>query len=110
MKDNKKIRRKRLFWNTIDPSNLINSIWHEMTRGAFRVSMDDFEYNEKEFLSLFTALKSDSPRKNSKNSECKDGKKRTQQVIDRKRVMNGGIVLARLKLSFEDMKAQISAL
>ena len=100
-KKEKKIRRKRLFWETINPAK--NSIWNEL--GS--ISITEFDYDEDEFLGLFTADVSQINK-----SKKKVGKKEQKKlsVIDGKRAMNGSISLARLKLDLEQTSALFSAM
>jgi len=58
--------------------------------------MDKLKYDEKEFEDLFTESTDPSNQKNQTKDTTKE-KKKLVQVIDPKRSMNGGIVLARLK-------------
>lgn len=94
VKKKKRVRRKKIYWNPIDPSKLKeDSMWH-IVRGA--IAMDKLNYDEKEFDDLFTESADPADQKNQKK-ETKKEEKKLVQVIDPKRSMNGGIVLARLK-------------
>jgi hypothetical protein len=92
-KKKKKVRRKKIYWNPIDPGKLKEDSMWNIVRDY--VAMDKLKYDEKEFAELFTES-ADASDKQTKKEPQKETKKLVQ-VIDPKRSMNGGIVLARLK-------------
>ncbi len=94
VKKKKRVRRKKIYWNPIDPSKLKEDSMWNIVRGA--IAMDKLNYDEKEFEDLFTESADPADQKNIKK-ETKKEEKKLVQVIDPKRSMNGGIVLARLK-------------
>jgi hypothetical protein len=94
VKKKKRVRRKKIYWNPIDPSKLRRDSMWNIVRGA--VEMNQLNYDMKEFEDLFTESADPADQKNKKKDEKKE-KKKLVQVIDPKRSMNGGIVLARLK-------------
>jgi Subunit CCDC53 of WASH complex/Formin Homology 2 Domain len=92
----KKVRRKKIYWNPIDPGKIrADSMWN-IVRDY--VAMDKLNYDQKEFEELFTESADPADRK-MKTTPKKESKKLVQ-VIDPKRSMNGGIVLARLKTDY----------
>lgn len=98
------IRRKKIFWRPIDPRHIKeNSLWSLVqSRSISLLSFDSTEFNE-----LFTepiAHSNQQQRNKNKISSIvaiKPKPKRAVQVINVKRSMNGGIVLARLRLDYE---------
>ena len=96
-------RRTRLHWDTV-PKVRHNSVWALVNQDP---DVEDINIDEKEFAQLFQAeLTSNTtsmiPTKNSGT------KKRTAvKVIDPKRANNGGIILARIKVSYEEMAVAI---
>ena len=103
-KKKKRVRRKKVYWNPIDPTKLNEDSMWNMVRGA--VTMGKLEYDAKEFEELFTES-ADVGKRTQKKEPVKD-KKKLVQVIDPKRSMNGGIVLARLKTNFAKMAESIN--
>ncbi|KAL3945643.1 MAG: hypothetical protein SGBAC_000299 [Bacillariaceae sp.] len=95
-KKKKRVRRKKIYWNPIDPGKLNeNSMWN-IVRGA--VNMNKLNYDQKEFEELFT--ESADPKDAKKAKKKEKSVKKLVQVIDPKRSMNGGIILARLKIDY----------
>lgn len=92
-KKKKKVRRKKIYWNPIDPGKLKEDSMWNIVRDY--VAMDKLNYDEKEFAELFTESAEPSDKKTKKEPQKET--KKLVQVIDPKRSMNGGIVLARLK-------------
>lgn len=92
LKKKKKVRRKKIYWNPIDPGKLNEDSMWNIVRDA--VTMDKLNYDQQEFEELFTES-ADASQQN-KVAPKKEAKKLVQ-VIDPKRSMNGGIVLARMK-------------
>ncbi len=94
-----KVRRKKIYWSPIEESKIDdNSIW-SMIKGSF--DFESLKIDQDEFESLFT----DSSDPKAKKTEAVDKpsaskQKKSVQVIDAKRGMNGGIILARLKIEF----------
>jgi len=94
-----KVRRKKIYWSPIEESKIDdNSLW-SMIKGSFQ--FDSLKFDQDEFESLFTDTSSSTDKKKaiSDKSAVKKQKK-SVQVIDAKRGMNGGIILARLKVDF----------
>ena len=92
-KKKKKVRRKKIYWNPVDPNKLKkDSLWNIVRD---HVQMGSLDYDQKEFEELFTESAESSSLKKKKTPQ-KEAKKLVQ-AIDPKRSMNGGIVLSRLK-------------
>ena len=96
VKKKKRVRRKKIYWNPVDPGKLNEDSMWSIMRGS--IIMDKLNYDVKEFEDLFT--ESADPADQKKKPEKKAAKK-TIQVIDGKRSMNGGIILARLKMDYK---------
>jgi hypothetical protein len=97
-KKKKKVRRKKIYWNPIDPSKLKkDSIWNIVSD---RVEMENLDYDQKEFEELFTES-AEANAKQKKKAPAKKEAKKAVQAIDPKRSMNGGIVLSRIKTDRE---------
>ena len=90
-------RRARLHWNTLRKVTS-NSLWA-------KIDQDDsikIEIDEQEFQNLFQAEKNEAPV--AATSAATPLKRISAvRVIDPKRANNGGIILARLKMSHDDM-------
>jgi hypothetical protein len=69
------------------------------------VNLEKLDYDANEFESLFTESLDPSQKKADLQKRQTDGskQKKSVQVIDGKRGMNGGIILARLKMNFKEM-------
>ena len=104
-----KSRRKKLDWKPIQQTTIDkNSIWGEL---AANNGDHEFELDMHEFDSLFVSRVSPTTKDKkggAGNKEVTTKKKASVQVIDGKRAMNGGIVLARLKVPFTDVAAAIN--
>ncbi|KAL3923123.1 MAG: hypothetical protein SGILL_001834 [Bacillariaceae sp.] len=92
-KKKKKVRRKKIYWNPIDPGKIKEDSMWNIVRDY--VAMDKLNYDQKEFEELFT--ESADPNDQKKKKAPQKEAKKLVQVIDPKRSMNGGIVLARMK-------------
>lgn len=98
-----KVRRKKIYWNAIDKSKVRkDSIWGQIMG---MVNLEKLDYDANEFESLFTESLDPSQKKADLQKRQTDGpkQKKSVQVIDGKRGMNGGIILARLKMNFKEM-------
>ncbi|KAL3921678.1 MAG: hypothetical protein SGILL_002621 [Bacillariaceae sp.] len=89
-------RRARLHWKTI--GNVVrNSLWAKVEDEVTDIDIDEEEFNE-----LFKAdLKGSSNANKAVNHSKKKGA--AVRVIDSKRANNGGIILARLKMTHDEM-------
>lgn len=90
-------RRARLHWKTLRKVTS-NSLWAKIDQ---EVNMEHIEIDEEEFQELFQAEHDEvKPAKTTAGAPAKGV---TVRVIDPKRANNGGIILARLKMSHDDM-------
>jgi len=95
----KVVRKKKLHWKAIDVSKLgDDSVWAE---DEVDIKMDDEEFNR-----LFVESDSKSSAQSLAKSS-KDALKKQQSLLDMKRGQNGGIALARLKMSFGEVRERI---
>ena len=95
-KKKKKIRRKKIYWNTIQSEKLKpDSMWH-IVKDA--IDINKLSYDEEEFQELFTESADQGGKKKVSPEKAK---KKLVQVIDTKRSMNGAIILKRLKIDYE---------
>jgi hypothetical protein len=101
------VKRKKIFWSPIEESKIDdNSLW-SMIKGT--IDFESLNVDQDEFESLFTdtALPADKKKiLSDKTSEPKQ--KKSVQAIDAKRGMNGGIVLARIKVEFAVLAEMVS--
>ena len=109
-KKKKKVRRKKIYWTPLDPSKVIDGTLWSMVKGE--LDMEKLSYDRAEFDSLFTESTDPADKKKKagakQQSSNKKKKKEQVQVIDGKRSMNGGIVLARLKMSYERIAEMVN--
>ena len=90
-----KYRRTRLHWDTLHQVKS-TSVWALVNQDP---DIEDIEIDESEFAELFQAeVGQTAALENDPNR-----KKNAVKVIDPKRANNGGIVLARLKITYEEM-------
>ena len=94
-KENKKEpRRKKIFWNTVKQANTADDSLWSIPQDS--VPFDWHNVNQDEFQSVFTETSQPAGKKLSVAPKKKK-KKRSVQVIDPQRGMNGGIILARVR-------------
>jgi len=91
-------RRTRLHWETLGEVNS-NSVWAAL---ADDEEMEQIEIDEAEFTNLFQAEIKSAPTA-AQSSNSGSSSRNAVQVIDPKRANNGGIILARLRMSYDDM-------
>jgi hypothetical protein len=91
-------RRARLHWKTLRKVTS-NSLWAQIDQDD---ELENIDIDEEEFQELFQVEKSETvtPVKAAVVTEKSSASVR---VIDAKRANNGGIILARLKMSHDDM-------
>jgi hypothetical protein len=89
-------RRARLHWKPLRKVTS-NSLWAKIDQ-----EIDNIEIDEEEFQELFQVEKNASAAPVGA-SATKSKRGSSVRVIDAKRANNGGIVLARLKMSHDDM-------
>lgn len=101
-------RRTRLHWDTLEDTEVnSNSVWAMMEEDA---ELNQIEIDETEFTNLFQAEIKGQGSKGGMGGmgggmggSGGGGSKNVVQVIDPKRANNGGIILARLRMSYDDM-------
>ena len=106
-KKKKKVRRKKIYWTPIDPGQIKeDSLW-SIVKG--KLSMTQLNYDVKEFEDLFTESTdpADKKQKKPKKSGGEKKEKKSVQVIDGKRSMNGGIILLRLRMAYNTIASMI---
>jgi hypothetical protein len=91
-------RRARLHWKTLR-SVTSNSLWAKIDQDD---ELGKIKFNEKEFQELFQAEKATEAAQKGASTSI-ENKRGGVRVIDPKRANNGGIILARLKMSHDDM-------
>ncbi len=94
-KKKKKIKRKKIYWNPIDPNKIKDdSLWNIVRDN---IAMGNLDYDQKEFEELFTESVEAGVQDKKKKGQPKKVAKKAVQAIDPKRSMNGGIVLSTIK-------------
>ena len=95
-----KYRRTRLHWDTLRQVRS-TSVWAQINQDP---DVEQIEIDENEFAELFQSeLGSRDITKDTDSSK----KRNAVKVIDPKRANNGGIILARLKITYEEMAVAI---
>jgi Formin Homology 2 Domain len=108
LKKKKRVRRKKIYWNPLDSGQIkANSLWSSV-KG--RLQMSQLKYDEKEFADLFTESADPADKKKKPEKQDAGKAKKSQQVIDGKRSMNGGIILARLKVNYERIAEMVDSM
>jgi hypothetical protein len=103
----KNVRRKKIFWNPINPGELReDSLW-SLVKG--KVQMDSLKYDVREFEDLFTESPDTAKAKMIKTEKRVETKK-SVQVIDGKRSMNGGIILKRLRIEYKALAEMVESM
>ena len=106
-----KLRKKKLYWKALDASQVgSNSLWADKD--------DDILLDEAEFNQLFVESNEDVQRRAQVSSDAAAGMggggrmenklRKRVNLIDMKRGQNAGIALARIKMSFNDVKEKVS--
>lgn len=95
-----KIRKKKLHWKGLDASKVGGSLWAENDGED-----DDFKLDEDEFDQLFVEK---ITKPGTETAVKAEPKKQRVHLIDMKRGQNGGIALARIKMSFAEVRQKIS--
>ena len=90
-------RRARLHWNTLQKVRS-NSLWAKIEKDP---EVSQIDIDEEEFANLFQANL--TPSISPKGLGAQRQKGAAVRVIDPKRANNGGIILARLKMSHDEM-------
>jgi len=106
------VSRKRLFWNSIDESNLRGSLWAQ-PQSERTLSLKGLDYDEDEFASLFTSIgtlkATESKAVVAPGRQAKSKQKRIQ-LIDSRRQMNGSILLAKYKHDYVVLARKVNHL
>ena len=98
-KKKKRVRRKKIYWTPIEPAQIKeDSLW-SLVRG--KVQMSRLKYDVQEFEDLFTESADPNDQKRKKSQGSAKKVKKSVQVIDGKRSMNGGIILLRLRMDYK---------
>ncbi|KAL7564532.1 hypothetical protein ACA910_017686 [Epithemia clementina (nom. ined.)] len=92
-------RRARLHWKTLRKVTS-NSLWARLDQD---ISLENIEIDENEFQELFQVEKGEEGLKACASNANANSRSTTVRVIDGKRANNGGIILARLKMSHDEM-------
>ncbi|KAL3810986.1 hypothetical protein ACHAXA_006538, partial [Cyclostephanos tholiformis] len=107
-------RRTRLHWDALEDTEVnSDSVWALVEED---VELNQIEIDEKEFTKLFQAeITSNSASGCISGSAVGCGgsggsSRNVVQVIDPKRANNGGIILARLRMSYDDMARAVDAI
>ena len=109
-----KLRKKKLYWKALDASQVgSNSLWADKD--------DDIMLDEAEFNQLFVESNDDVQRRaqgggngadagggSGSGGRMESKLRKRVNLIDMKRGQNAGIALARIKMSFNDVKEKIS--
>ena len=99
-------RRTRLHWDTLadDAGLKDNSVWALVERED-KDELDRIEIDEQEFTTLFQAeiKRGAGGAGGGGGTGGGTGGRNVVQVIDPKRANNGGIILARLRMSYDDL-------
>jgi hypothetical protein len=90
-------RRARLHWKTLQKVRS-NSLWAKLEQDQM---LNEIDIDEKEFRELFQADLAPVVTPKGLGVNRKHGA--AVRVIDAKRANNGGIILARLKMTHDDM-------
>lgn len=108
-KKKKPIKRKKIYWDTVDESKVNEeSIWGLITAEG-DITMEKLEFDTKEFEDLFTDQgKPVAKKQASGGSKKQKDQKKSVSMIDGKRAMNGGIILARIKVSFDEVATRVN--
>lgn len=91
-------RRARLHWNTVRKVTS-NSLWAQIDADE---GLENLEIDEAEFQELFQEEKTETAAPRAATVSM-DRRGASVRVIDAKRANNGGIILARLKMSHDGM-------
>ena len=102
-------RRTRLHWEAVVPGS--NSVWAMVEEDP---ELDMIQIDEKEFTDLFQAeikaAATSTAGTGGGGGGTGGGGRNVVQVIDPKRANNGGIILARLRMSYDDMATAVDAM
>lgn len=97
-----KFRRTRVHWETHSTVRS-NTVWAMVKRDPNVVTLD---VDEEEFARLFQTDSKPVPLPAAPAGTTEQG---AHQVVDKKRANNGGITLARIKLSYDEIAAVVNS-
>jgi len=97
-----KYRRTRVHWDT-HTTVRSNTVWAMVSRDP---DVAGLNVDEEEFASLFQAESKPTAKQTAPTGTTEKG---AVKVIDTKRANNGGITLARIKLSYEDIARAVDS-
>ena len=92
-------RRARLHWKTLGKVTS-NSLWAQIDKD---IALENIEIDEEEFQELFQVEKGVNATIAKAVAATTEKRATSVRVIDPKRANNGGIILARLKMSHDEM-------
>ena len=109
-----KLRKKKLYWKALDASQVgTNSLWAGGDKDDNDIMLDEAEFNQ-----LFVESNEDvqrraqgsmlDPSAGGMGGRMESKLRKRVNLIDMKRGQNAGIALARIKMSFNDVKEKIS--
>jgi hypothetical protein len=104
------VRRMRIHWETMNNSAVpVNSVWAMLNSDP---DVEEIDIDETEFKALFQADNNESKlcSRNGKFGLASEQKAGVVKVIDTKRANNGGIILARMKMGFDEVANAIEKL
>ena len=115
MKEKDTHRRLRLYWDTLEDTEVnSNSIWEQLDKDEERKPLN---IDDGEFMNLFQAeIKAGNPSSGGVGGGATGGvggggggsNRNVVQVIDPKRANNGGIILARLGMTYDDIAQAVN--
>ena len=106
-KAKKRVRRKKIYWTPIDPKKVVEGSLWSIVKGE--IDMEKLSYDQTEFENLFTESTNPADKaKKDVTAKSSSSKKETVQLIDGKRSMNGGIILARLKMPYSQIATMVN--
>jgi hypothetical protein len=96
------VRRKKLHWQAIPPDRLKRggNIWADLNENAEEVKIDMDEFEE-----LFVAR--GSPNKDKAKAKSSAPKKQRVTLVDGKRAQNCAIALARIKMTYAEVRTRV---
>ena len=102
-----KFRRTRLHWDTLRKVRS-TSVWAMVNEDP---DVEQIEIDETEFAELFQAELQPNGAAIRQSIDANGGTKRNAvKVIDPKRANNGGIILARLKMTYDEMAMAVDTM
>ena len=110
-----KLRKKKLYWKALDASQVgTNSLWAGGDKDDNDIMLDEAEFNQlfvesnEDVQRRAQAGVSDASGMGGMGGRMENKLRKRVNLIDMKRGQNAGIALARIKMSFNDVKEKIS--